>query len=47
VLLRDVRDADLGVLFEHWTDPEANRMAAFTAKDPTDREAFDARWAKL
>jgi RimJ/RimL family protein N-acetyltransferase len=46
-LLRDVRDDDLDVLFEHWTDPEANRMAAFTAKDPNDRAAFDARWARL
>ena len=46
-LLRDVRDEDLDVLFEHWTDPEANRMAAFTAENPHDREAFDARWARL
>ena len=47
MLVRDVADADLDVLFEHWTDPEANRMAAFTAQDPTDREAFDARWTRL
>ena len=46
-MLRDVRDEDLDVLFEHWTDPEANRMAAFTAENPNDREAFDARWARL
>lgn len=46
-MLRDVRDEDLDVLFEHWTDPEANRMAAFTAESPNDREAFDARWARL
>jgi RimJ/RimL family protein N-acetyltransferase len=46
-LLRDVHDDDLDVLFEHWTDPEANRMAAFTAENPNDRAAFDARWAKL
>ena len=46
-LLRDVRDDDLDVLFEHWTDPEANRMAAFTAENPSDRAAFDARWARL
>ena len=46
-MLRDVRDEDLDVLFEHWTDPEANRMAAFTAENPDDREAFDARWARL
>ncbi len=47
ILLRDVVDADLDVFFEHWTDPEANRMAAFTVENPNDREAFDARWARL
>lgn len=25
-LLRDVRDADLDRFFEHWADPEANRL---------------------
>jgi RimJ/RimL family protein N-acetyltransferase len=47
LVLRDVREEDLDVFFEHWTDPEANRMAAFTAENPEDREAFDARWARL
>jgi RimJ/RimL family protein N-acetyltransferase len=47
VILRDVRDEDIDALFEHWIDPESNWMAAFTAADPTDRAAFDARWAKL
>ena len=46
-LLRELRDDDLDVLFQHWTDPEANRMAAFTAENPNDRAAFDARWARL
>ena len=46
-LLRDVSDGDLDTLFEHWTDPEANQMAAFTAADPSDRGAFDARWERL
>jgi RimJ/RimL family protein N-acetyltransferase len=46
-LLREVRDDDLDVLFQHWTDPEAIRMAAFTAENPNDRAAFDARWARL
>jgi RimJ/RimL family protein N-acetyltransferase len=47
VLLRPVRDADLDVLFEHWTDPESNHMAAFTAEDPANRAAFDDRWRRL
>ena len=27
-VLRELEDRDLDVLFEHWTDPEAIRMAA-------------------
>jgi RimJ/RimL family protein N-acetyltransferase len=46
-LLRAVDDDDLDVLFEHWTDAESNRMAAFTVADPHDREAFAERWARL
>jgi len=46
-LLRDVLEDDLDVLFEHWTDPESNRVAAFTAEDPHDRGAFDERWRRI
>ena len=45
-LLRDARDSDRDVLFEHWTDAESNRMAAFTVVDPDDRDAYDARWER-
>ncbi len=47
VTLRATRAADLDELFRFRTDHEANRMAAFVAKDPTDRAAFDAHWARL
>jgi RimJ/RimL family protein N-acetyltransferase len=47
VLLRDVTEADLPIFFEQQLDPAANRMAAFTAKDPADREAFTAKWTKI
>ncbi|MCI4371677.1 MAG: GNAT family N-acetyltransferase [Thermoplasmata archaeon] len=47
VVLRDVRDADLSIFFEHQKDPLANHMAAFTARDPTDREAFDKHWTRI
>ena len=47
VLLRDVTEGDLPILFEQQRDPAANRMAAFTAKDPADRVAFAAKWAKI
>jgi RimJ/RimL family protein N-acetyltransferase len=47
VVLRELRDEDLAVIFEHERDPAAIHMAAFTAKDPEDREAFDAHWVKV
>ena len=47
VQLRDVVDADLPIFFEHQQDPTAVQMAAFTAKDPSDRAAFMAHWAKI
>jgi hypothetical protein len=47
MILRDVRDEDLDTFFEHWVDPESNRVAAFTAENPNDREAFDSRWSRL
>ena len=47
VQLRDVIESDLPILFEHQLDPDANYMAAFTARDPTDRNAFMAHWARI
>ncbi|NUT93866.1 MAG: GNAT family N-acetyltransferase, partial [Saccharothrix sp.] len=47
VALRSVEDADLDALFEQMRDPVAVRMAAFTAKDPDDRDAFDRHMAKV
>ena len=47
VQLRDVTDGDLDALFEHQLDPLANRMAAFTCENPSDRVAFDAHWARI
>lgn len=46
LLLRDVVEADLPLFFGHQLDREANYMAAFTAQDPTDRDAIIARWKK-
>jgi RimJ/RimL family protein N-acetyltransferase len=47
VTLREVHDDDLPTFFEHQRDAEANHMAAFTVKDPSDRQAFHARWHRL
>jgi RimJ/RimL family protein N-acetyltransferase len=45
--LREVRDEDLPLLYEQWADPVAVHMAAFTAPDHMDRDAFERRWARL
>jgi RimJ/RimL family protein N-acetyltransferase len=47
ILLRDVAETDLPIFYQHQLDPVAISMAAFTPKDPADRDAFDARWAKI
>jgi RimJ/RimL family protein N-acetyltransferase len=47
VQLRDVQKADLPIFFEQQLDPEANHMAAFTTKNPEDKNAFDAHWTKI
>ena len=47
LILRDVLDEDLPIFFEHQLDKEANYMAAFTAKDPADHEAFMAHWRRI
>jgi hypothetical protein len=45
--LRDIEVDDLPIFFEQQLDPDANSMAAFTSKDPTNRDAFMAHWARI
>jgi RimJ/RimL family protein N-acetyltransferase len=47
LLLRDVVADDLPTFFEQQLDRDAIHMAAFTTKDPTDREAFDTHWQRI
>ena len=47
VHLREMEPADLELFYRQQLDPEANYMAAFTAKYPTDKGAFLAKWAKI
>ena len=47
IALRPVEDADLDALFDQMRDPEAVRMAAFTAENPDDRHAFDIHMARV
>jgi RimJ/RimL family protein N-acetyltransferase len=44
LILRDVNDSDLPILFEQQLDPEATTMAAFPSRD---RESFMAHSAKI
>jgi RimJ/RimL family protein N-acetyltransferase len=47
VSLRPLEDGDLDAIYQQVTDPESVRMAAFTAKDQTDRRAFLNRMSRL
>ncbi len=47
IILRPVRPDDIPGFFEYQLDQQANFVAAFTAKDPTDRKAFDDHWKKI
>lgn len=47
IALRQVEDADLDALFDQMRDPDAVRMAAFTAENPDDRHAFDVHMARV
>jgi RimJ/RimL family protein N-acetyltransferase len=44
ILLRDVIESDLPILFEQQLDPEATAMAAFPARE---HDAFMAHWKKI
>ncbi|GJM41234.1 MAG: N-acetyltransferase [Ardenticatenaceae bacterium] len=47
IQLRELQDADLPIFFAQQQEPAGVQMAAFTAKDPSDRAAFDRHWAKI
>ncbi|MDO9084883.1 MAG: GNAT family N-acetyltransferase [Anaerolineaceae bacterium] len=45
--LRPVLNNDLPIFFTQQKDPDANQMAAFTSRDPSDQEAFNSHWQKI
>ena len=47
ITLRQIEPSDLEIFFVHQLDPVAIRMAAFVGKEPTDKAAFHAHWAKV
>ena len=44
ITLREVMQEDLPVFFDQQLDQQANFMAAFTSKDPNDKNAFMKHW---
>lgn len=47
VSLREMREPDLAIFFRQQGDPVACHMAAFTAEDPADYDAFLAKWSGI
>lgn len=47
ISLRDVTASDLPIFFDQQLDADANWMAAFTSRDPADRDAFMAHWTRI
>ncbi len=47
IILRNVSNDDIPIFFEFQSDKDANHMAAFTFKDPNDREIFNVHWRKI
>jgi ribosomal-protein-alanine N-acetyltransferase len=45
--LRKTDESDIEVFFEHQADDEAAFMAAFTSKNPKDKEAYVTKWKRL
>lgn len=46
VQLRQTEKSDLEILFQFQLDEEANYLAAFTSKDPTDKKAYIEKYTK-
>ncbi|MFC8075090.1 GNAT family N-acetyltransferase [Streptomyces sp. NPDC057307] len=47
ISLREVRDSDLNIFWEHLSDPAAQHVAAVTRKYHYDRGHFDDHWARI
>ena len=47
IILRNVMEDDLQVFFKFQQDRDANYMAAFTSKDPSDWNSFSKHWNKV
>ncbi len=46
IAIRKSIESDLEIFFQNQTDDEANHMAAFTPKNPSDRSAYITKWSE-
>lgn len=46
-MVRQVIDKDLLIFFVQQQNPDANQMAAFTSREPSDQQAFNSHWQKI
>lgn len=46
IQLRNIKEDDLEILFEHQADEAASYMAAFTKEDPNNWQAFKEHWER-
>lgn len=47
ISLRKSIEPDLEVFYQNQADEEANFMAAFTSKNPLDKDAYIKKWTRL
>ncbi len=47
ISLRKSIESDLDIFYQNQADEEANFMAAFTSKNPYDKDAYIKKWIKL
>jgi RimJ/RimL family protein N-acetyltransferase len=47
IILRNVIEDDLPIFFKHQQNREANHMAAFTSRDPSNWDSFTTHWKKI
>lgn len=47
ISIKKTIESDLEIFFVNQTDDEANYMAAFTPKNPNDKEAYLNKWKRL
>jgi RimJ/RimL family protein N-acetyltransferase len=47
LVLRNIVESDLPILFDQQRDPDASHMAAFISRDPSDGGVFLTHWTRI